>query len=130
MASSKDLSTPHCSAEARAWLHIYLNRIGWGKPLIEAFSNQFPECDKHHVLVHAANVRDCDREVQSQLLDHAKQYSWYEKRPKKGEKGYKRMKRIERYQEARKRKKTKDASGMEELKGWIAAVSSKGQEDL
>ena len=80
--------------------------------------------------MHAANVRDCDREVQSQLLDHAKQYSWYEKRPKKGEKGYKRMKRIERYQEARKRKKTKDASGMEELKGWIAAVSSKGQEDL
>lgn len=130
MASSKDLSTPHCSAEARAWLFIHLNRIGWGKPLIKAFGNQFPECDKHHVLVHAANVRDCDREVQSQLLDHAKQYAWYEDPPQEGKPNYKRMKRIERYQEARKRKKTKDASGMEELKGWIAAVSSKGQEDL
>lgn len=130
MASTKDLSTPHCSAEARAWLLIYQNRIGWGKPLIKAFGNQFPECDKHHALVHAANVRDCNREVQSQLLDYAMQFSWYEKPPQKGERYYKRMKRIERHQAARERMKTKDASGMEELKGWIAAVSSKGQEDL
>ena len=80
--------------------------------------------------MHAANVRDCDREVQSQLLDLAKQCPLYEEPPQKVEKYYKRMKRIERYQAARERMKTKDASGMEELKGWIAAVSSKGQEDL
>ena len=115
MASSKDLSTPHCPAEVRAWLLIYQNRIGWGKPLIEAFSNQFPECDKHHALQHASNVRACDRDVQSQLLDLAKQFSWYEEPPRKGERYYKRMKRLERLQEARERMKTKDASRMEEL---------------
>lgn len=130
MASSKDLSTPHCSAEARAWLLIYQDRIGWGKPLIKAFCIQFPECDKYHVLVHAANVRDCDREVQSQLLDLAKQCLWYEEPPEKGEKYNKRMKRIEKQKAARERMKTKNALGMEELKGWIAAASSKGQDDL
>ena len=109
MDSSKKLSTPQCPAEQRAWLLIYQKRIGWGKPLEEAFEQQFPDRQYYHILYHAAIVRDADERIQSQLLELAKQCSWYEDSPQEGKSGYKRMKRLERLQEARDRIKSKNS---------------------
>ena len=106
--SAENLSTPKCCAEHRAWLLIYQDRIGWGKTLEEAFRTQFPDRQYYHILYHAANVRDAEKHVRAQLLDLAKQFSWYEDPPKKGEFGYKQMKRVERRQLARQRLMTKD----------------------
>ena len=107
MDSSKDLSTPQCPAEQRAWLLIYQKRIGWGKPLEKAFEKQFSDRRYYQILYHAARVRDADERVQSQLLELAKQCSWYEDSPQEGESGYKRMKRLEKIQEARNRKQSR-----------------------
>ena len=107
MDSLKELSTPQCPAEHRAWLLIYQKRIGLGKQLEEAFEKQFPDRQYSHILFHAAFVRDADERVQSQLLELAKQCSWYEESPQEGESGYKRMKRMERLQKARDRIKSK-----------------------
>ncbi len=114
MASSKDLSTRQCPAEHRAWLLIYQKRFGWGKPLVRAFSHQFPERQQQHVLLHAAQVRIAKVEVQTQLLELAKQFSWYEDEPGDGEKNYRRMKKLERRQAARERRDRKGDGEMEE----------------
>ena len=107
MDSFQKLSTPHCPAEHRAWLLIYQKRIGRGKPLKEAFEKQFPDRRYYNLNYYAANVRDADESVQSQLLELAKQCSWYQDSPREGESGYKLMKRVERLQEARDRIKSR-----------------------
>ena len=107
MDSLKELSTPQCPAEHRAWLLIYQKRIGWGKPLEKAFEKQFSDRQYYHILYQAALVRDADERVQSRLLELAKKCSWYEESPQEGESGYKLMKRVERIQEARDRIKSR-----------------------
>ena len=109
MASPQKLSTPNCPAEIRAWLLIYQKRIGLGKPLIEAFREQFPGRDHYRILMHAALVRGSSPALQSQLLDLAKQFPWYEDAPRKGEKHYKRMKWLERREAAKERMKSRCA---------------------
>ena len=127
-ASVKDLSTPHCPAEVRAWLLIHQKRFGQGKPLTEAFNRQFPGREDHHVYHHAARVRDCDAAVQSRLLDLAKGFSWYEDPPREGGRNYKRMKMLEKRQEIRDMMKSRDLTRVEGLaKGGVAA-GSEGQE--
>lgn len=99
---SPDLSTPHCPAEHRAWLLIYQMRIGWGKPLVKAFSAQFPHCETHHTLYHARRLRHCDGAVLAQLVELAKRCEWYEEPPQQeGERYYKRTKKLERQEAAR-----------------------------
>ena len=113
MDSQQNLSTKNCPAEIRAWLLIYQKRIGWGKPLVEAFKEQFPDRDHYRILLHAANVRGSNLALQSQLLDLAKQFSWYEDVPRKGEKYFKRMKCLERREAAKERLKSKHAQAAE-----------------
>ena len=115
MASKQNLSTPDCPAEIRAWLLIYRKRIGVGKPLVEAFIKQFPDREHYHILHHAACVRDSSPALQSQLLEFAKQFSWYEDAPRKGGKHYKRMKVLERHEAARERLKSRYAQVKENL---------------
>ena len=38
---SSSMSTPNCTAEERAWLLVYTERIGYGKPLSCASNKQF-----------------------------------------------------------------------------------------
>ena len=128
MASAKDLSTRRCPAEVRAWLLIYQKRFGQGKPLIEAFNRQFPGREDHHLQYHAARVRDCDAAVQSQLLDLAKGFSWYEDPPREGGRNYKRMKRLEKRQEIRDKMKSRDLTMLEDVAKEGVAADSEGQE--
>ena len=71
------MSTPSCTAEERAWLLVYSNRI-YGKQLSRVFHDQFPSgCKDRNVLYHAYNVKSCDAAVKSQLLNLAKTMPWY-----------------------------------------------------
>ena len=124
MDPSKKLSTPQCPAEHRAWLLIYQKRIGGGKPLVQAFENQFSDHQYYHILNHAANVRNADEKVQSELLELAKQCSWYEEAPREGERNYKRMKKLEKQQEARDRIKARYSKTIENSTSRGAAASS------
>lgn len=116
MDPSEKLSTPQCPAEHRAWLLIYQKRIGKGKRLEEAFEKQFWDRRQYNIPYHAARVRNADEEVQSQLLELAKQYSWYKDSPQEGMSGHKLMKRLERLQEARDRIKSKSSPTTEDSK--------------
>ena len=107
MDPSKKLSTPHWPAEQRAWLLVYSRRLGMGRQLKEAFVRQFPDRQYSNIGRHVAHVSNEDESVQSQLLELAKQYPWYEAPPQEGETGYKYMKRMENMQEARKRMKSR-----------------------
>lgn len=80
MPSEQDpwsMSTPNCPGEERAWLLVYLERIGYGKQLSRAFNKQFAsERSNRSVLYHARDVKSCDTVVKSQLLDLAKSLPW------------------------------------------------------
>lgn len=101
-----------------------------GKPLTEAFNNQFPYRDHSHVQIHAAHARNCDAGIQSQLLELAKQFPWYEDPPRKGEKHYVRMKHFERRQEARDRIRTRGLQRGEDPMGQDAGADGEGLEGL
>lgn len=104
MATAQDLSTPRWPAEQRAWLLIYRKRL-FGKHLTNAFNRQFPERAPRVIIFHAAILRECKDDVQSQLQDLARQFAWYEDPPREGERKYKSMKTAESKWEARIRNK-------------------------
>ena len=77
MARKKDLGTPKCCAEYRAWMAVYLKRVISKTSLKEAFNKQFPENKLDHLFnYHLGQVRNCEDELRSQLLDLAKGFSW------------------------------------------------------
>ena len=92
-------------------------RMGCGKTLVKAFSNQFPDSATHHTLYHARHLRYCDEAVLAQLMELAKRCAWYEEPPKKGERYYKRIKRLERQEAARERLLARDSPWMEQVEG-------------
>lgn len=108
MASSQDLSTPQWTAEERAWLCIYLYRIGRGKPLTEGFNKQFRRRDNTDVQKHASIVHRCEDKIRLQLETLARQFPWYTDPPQEEEKGYKTKMRLKKQAEARRRKEQKD----------------------
>lgn len=81
MPSEQDLSsmsTPNCTAEERAWLLVYTERILHKRLLCRAFNNQFALGRSYKsVLIHAYFVKSCNAVVKSRLLGLAKSMPWY-----------------------------------------------------
>lgn len=77
MPRKRDLGTRRCCAEYRAWFAFYLQRFRNRSRIKEAFNEQFPEnkIDRSFSL-HMGLVQRCGADVQSQLLDLAKGFSW------------------------------------------------------
>ena len=72
------ISTAKCTAEERAWLLVYTNRISQKKILSHAFNKQFASKRRGTTVQRLANnVKSCDAAVKSQLLDLAKTMPWY-----------------------------------------------------
>ena len=72
------MSTPNCTAEERAWLLVYTERILHKRLLSRAFNKQFAsERSDQSVNCHAQRVKSCDAIIKSQLLGLAKSMPWY-----------------------------------------------------
>ena len=77
MARKKDLGTPTCCAEYRAWMAVYLKRVIFKTSLKNAFDTQFPDNKLGDSFnAHLGRVRRCKDELRSQLLDLAKGFEW------------------------------------------------------
>ena len=76
--SQSSMSTAKCTAEERAWLLVYTNRISQKKALCRAFNKQFASKRRNTDVQRLANnVKTCDAAVKTQLLDLAKTMPWY-----------------------------------------------------
>ena len=72
------MSTADCTAEERAWLLVYTNRISQKKVLCQAFNKQFASKRRQMIVKRLANnVKTCDAAVKTQLLELAKTMPWY-----------------------------------------------------
>lgn len=77
---------------------------------------------------HAVRVRDCSSEIQSQLLELAKQFRWYKDMPQEGERDYKQMKRLERKEEAKARRAQNKRDFEAQKRGKEEMQGSEGQD--